>query len=105
MNENKLIIKFNNVFVMPSNFTGCCYVETFGATYWMKNGRIHREDGPAVIFDNDYSSGVNDSKTFDQYWLEGNYFVKEEYWNHHKVMKKKLDLILELQEGIEYNDH
>ena len=40
---------------IPSNYTGIVEYED-GSKEWYKNGRFHREDGPARIHKNDYKS-------------------------------------------------
>lgn len=49
---------------LPKHFTGCCRISNESADaglHWYKDGKPHREDGPAKIF----VSGVK------QWWWEG----------------------------------
>jgi hypothetical protein len=39
-------------------------------TIYYKNGMVHREDGPAITY--------NDGKQFEEYWLNGQKVTKEE---------------------------
>ncbi len=41
-------IQVNNVSEIPVNYTGIVHVES-GTKIWYKNGKWHREDGPAYI--------------------------------------------------------
>ncbi len=45
---------------IPENFTGIVEFED-GETWWLKNGKSHREDGPARIRNDGYKS----------WWLDG----------------------------------
>ncbi len=47
---------------IPDNFTGIIEYEN-GAKEWYKNGRFHREDGPAKIRSNG----------FKEWWLDGEF--------------------------------
>ncbi len=46
--------------------------DCFGNKYYYKNNLSHREDGPAV----EHFDGLP-----VEYWLNGNFYEKEEYWN------------------------
>jgi len=45
-------IKIDNIFQMksPKNFTGIA-IQTNGRKGWFKNGKLHRENGPAIIWE------------------------------------------------------
>lgn len=42
---------FRTIFLLPENYTGCCYIEENKGIYHYLKGLWHREDGPAIIFD------------------------------------------------------
>lgn len=42
-----------------------------GTKYWCQNGNKHREDGPAVVFKDDYKPR--------QYWIDGKQITKEKF--------------------------
>ena len=44
------MIEFNYYEDIPTNFTGVCKVTIIGNIYHVKNGEIHNENGPAVIY-------------------------------------------------------
>ena len=46
------------------------FVNLFGGKYWYLNGKLHRENGPAV----EYADGT------EEWWLNGNYYDKPDYW-------------------------
>jgi hypothetical protein len=59
-----------------------------GAKYWYLNGKLHREDGPAVK----YSDG-------EKYWyLNGEELNKKEFKNKIKIKKKKKIIFDEREE-------
>lgn len=65
------ILKLKNSEKVPENFTGIIeYTSGFhsGNKYWLKDGKSHREDGPAV----EYNDGSK------QWWIEGTYYYSEE---------------------------
>ena len=56
---------------------------------WHKNGRFHRETGPAILFRRNGSEWKEDA-----YFLEGRQYSLEEYWNHPLMVEKKVNKIL-----------
>lgn len=44
------MIEFNYYEDIPTNFTGVCKVTIIGNIYHVKDGEIHNENGPAVIY-------------------------------------------------------
>ena len=61
------------------NFTGCLK-DKFYTTAYYKNGKVHREDGPAVIEDQG-----------EQFWcLEGEEYTEQEHRLKVRQMKMKL---------------
>lgn len=42
--------KFAKFDAIPHSFTGIAELEETQTVIWMVNGKLHREDGPAVIF-------------------------------------------------------
>jgi hypothetical protein len=49
--QNKKQI-FNRYMDIPNNFDGICKVIDKAATYYYKNGKLHRADGPAIEWSN-----------------------------------------------------
>jgi len=47
-------IKINDWGEIPDNFTGVANFTLSGNKYWYKNGKLHRESGPAI----EYSNGI-----------------------------------------------
>lgn len=80
-------IKCNSIFDVPLDYTG--HVEHISGTQvWLKDGRLHREDGPAVIRQNG-----------TQIWyLDGIFYEKDDYYK--ELYKRKIiteqELFLEL---------
>ena len=62
------------------------YYENLGARYYKKGWRIHRVDGPAVI----YQDGEED------YWLEDESYTKEEWENHPLVQQYRREELIYL---------
>ncbi len=74
---------------IPKNYTGI--VENlFKTKYWYKNGKVHREDGPACITEHGTKVWHIDDKKhstdgpaveckngYDQYWINGKSTTKE----------------------------
>ena len=103
--------KFYNRDDIPGNFTGECYVESTESTMWFLNGKIHKEDGPAVestgtkiwMFHGAfhrldgparcYGLNVIGSATI-QYWIYDQILSEENYWNDPRVVDYKLNKIL-----------
>ena len=56
-------LKINSYLEIPKDFTGIAECPN-GTKVWYKEGKRHREDGPAVI----YSGGGN------QWWIDGNWY-------------------------------
>ena len=46
---------FKDDFDIPKDFTGICKMLDYNSIRYYKNGKIHREDGPAIICDD----GIN----------------------------------------------
>ena len=55
-----------------------------GTKYWYREGKLHREDGPTIEYYNGEKS----------YYLEGRYYMKNDYY---KYLKEIDDLPLEIQ--------
>jgi hypothetical protein len=57
-------------------------IDELGNECWYKDGKLHREDGPALI----YSYGNK------EYWLNNKCLSKEEWWNRlsHEMRLKVL---------------
>lgn len=72
-----------------TRYTGCGLRENNTSSpqiFWMKNGRFHRLDGPALI---DAIHGV-------EYSIDHCVLGEKEYWEHPLVLNHKLKTILEL---------
>lgn len=95
----------------PKGFTGICSeIDICGQkTCWWKNGKRHREDGPAVehLGGNEewYANGVPhrlDGPSFIldggelHYYVFGKWFTPEDYFKHPLVAKKLLEYIISL---------
>lgn len=103
--------KFKDWDAIPNKFEGHCYVKSWEAQYWIKKGKIlHREDGPAAVFDNgDKTWVINDAfhrldgpAMFSEdeiiYFIQGQRIYNEtDYWNHPMVVEYKLNQILAIQ--------
>ena len=69
---------------LPSNFTGMVHYHLEGnypaaaATYWFKEGRYHREDGPAVEWADGEKQWWLEDKQYKQINLS-NYVVLDHY--------------------------
>ncbi len=84
---------------VPINFTGIAKF-TGGTKYWYKNGKLHREDGPAI----EWADGEK------RWWLEGKFYpqinlndfvILGHYKGKHGIMWYK---ILTKDEIVEYPD-
>jgi len=74
---------------LPVNYTGIIeYV--FGTTCYYLNGKLHREDGPAVIYPNGiieyFLNGKNITIEVEE-WIEENNIPKV-WTNSHKILFK-----------------
>jgi len=95
---------------IPKDFSGYCYIESTQEHQWRLNGKLHRLDGPAVIYDSGtevwYKHGKlhriggpsiiyggDDAKL---YHIEGRPMKYSCYINHYMNIKYKLDSILKL---------
>jgi len=96
---------------IPKDFSGYCYIESTQEHQWRLNGKLHRLDGPAVIYDSGtevwYKHGMfhrldgpacklkNGDDFRCEYWINGVNYSVESYWNHPLVAEYKLKSILE----------
>lgn len=96
---------------IPRDFSGYCYIESTQEHQWRLNGKLHRLDGPAVIYTKNntqiwYKHGElhrigGPSITYcgddtRLYHIEGKRMKYSDYINHHVNIKYKLDAILKL---------
>ena len=44
------MIEFKKYMDVPYSFTGCCKIIEFDSIRYYKDGLIHREDGPALLY-------------------------------------------------------
>ena len=93
---------------IPDSFEGKCYVKHPDSIRWYKNGRLHREDGPALIdvgeteywFTNgilhrlDVPAVVYKTGNY-QYWINYCVLSAHDFWNHPRVLIHKLNKILQ----------
>lgn len=103
------MIEFDHVQKTQPSFTGVCRLTRDQAVFWYKNGKCHREDGPACIwdelgwawlFEGEYHR-IGGPATWHpswpdlyQYYIHGKKFSKKDYWNHPLVVKNALTEIL-----------
>lgn len=107
---------FDSWIEIPHNFEGECFVKCWSETYWLlKNRIIHKDDGPAIIYDDgrsqiwycnnqkhrvDGPAGIfkNSFKKKDYYefWIFGKEYREQDYWNHPLVVEYKLKQIINL---------
>jgi len=100
---------FETTSCIPFDFEGECYLWQHSRRWYKKGKLLHRENGPAVEFDNgtkywlinnqyhrvdgparEYYSGVKEWFLFDKEYLE------EEYLNHPLIIEYKLNQIMKL---------
>lgn len=110
---------FENADKIPVGYSGHCYVEKDGAQYWILNKdsscsyRLHREDGPATVYDNGSWVWTRYDKLHRiggpackiktdngieyeyEYWIDGQKYTEEQYWNHPLIVEYKFKSILE----------
>lgn len=55
-------IKTNHCEDLPDNFTGI--VQKYEGKFWYKNGKYHREDGPAVEYSDGYKMWFLEDKRY-----------------------------------------
>ena len=95
---------------IPSDYTGKVIFSDTGSILYLKQGKWHREDGPAYI------GGDDDDKTLEWwvedlrhriggpafirdgdnlYCIDGTIMDEQDYWLHPKLIKYKFELITE----------
>jgi hypothetical protein len=102
---------------IPSRFTGVGYFIVYAAKVWFKNGMFHREDGPAMVYDNGEQrwfvnniyhrldgpariippNARGNPQEHVEYWINNRYLKKgteTNYWNHPLVIEHKLNKII-----------
>lgn len=95
------------------NFSGQAKTKFPLAMNWYVNGKLHREDGPARIFDDQtiviwaykgmyHRIGgpaivyIDDRLCDNLYYIHGHQYDKENYWKHPLVVQHKLNEIKKL---------
>jgi hypothetical protein len=73
MSSPKIIQLKNDFDELPSNYTGIVQWTTVGSTCLYRNGKLHNEFGPAVIYEN---SPMTQLKF---YWLDGKNIGEREF--------------------------
>ena len=66
---------------IPKDYTGECYGEVFGVLYWIKEGKFHRLDGPAVVRREDRK----DRSELKEFWINGEMIQEEQFWKRSDV--------------------
>ena len=75
---------------VPKTFSGCCFLLKVKQKRWYKNGKIHREDGPAIIHSDGSEEWCYEGKKHriggkawaENYFIHGRLFMKKEYEAH-----------------------
>ena len=106
---------------IPNRFTGVCYREDREKICYYLEGLLHREDGPAVVYDNGtqewwvkgsrhrldgpaiyYSENIVKKYghiSSRMYWINGSNYSESSFYNHSKVIhtmiRKKLERIVD----------
>jgi len=70
-------------------------IDECGTKRWYKNGKFHREDGPAIEFTSGYKGWYKNGKRHniygpavlysygeEEYWVEGKQLSKEEFYSY-----------------------
>ncbi len=81
---------------VPENFTGIA-VNIFGTKYWFKNGKLHREDGPACEYTDGSKYWWFEDKPYEQINLKA-HIVLDHYQGEYNLVWYKLlgkDKVLE----------
>ena len=89
--DYKFIKETSNV---PTNFSGILQ-NVHGSIYWYLNNKLHREDGPAIIYWNNTKMWIRhgelhrldgyavesylDDDNNNEYWILGKKYSKEQY--------------------------
>lgn len=97
---------FDHLQDIPLDFTGQCIVRSSHATFWLVNGDLHREDGPAALWDTGsktwYYNGLRhrlDGPAYEcctgnkKYYLRDILLSEQEFYNHPLYFEYKLNLI------------
>ena len=104
----KQIPRFEFETDIPKNYTGEVFVVFHKKYLFLKEGNLHREDGPAMILEDGknawYFEGqlhrLDGACMFDEhgkplfYAIHGKGVNKQSYWSHPKVIKLKLERII-----------
>jgi len=100
---------FETTSCIPFDFEGECYLWQHSRRWYKKGKLLHRENGPAVEFDNGTkywlinnqyhrldgpAIEMNDYDT-KLYYINNKRLTTEDYWNHPLVIEYKLKHILE----------
>lgn len=100
------------MFDIPRRFTGHCFIEGIRVELFFKDGKTHREDGPARIYTDTnsmewwvdgirhrldgpavfFTSPYNGNNLY--YYIDGEPYKEQDYWIHPLVLKHKLDEII-----------
>ena len=77
---------------VPVNYTGVVSLLILGEIRYLKNGLLHRIDGPAQIFTRKQAQGF---KFCHAYWLNGNVVSEQIYYRMPSVIQNKIKRIVE----------
>ena len=113
-----MIPEFNTIKDVPKKFTGECLIlyefngkEKNPFKCWFKNGIIHREGGPACVWENiDYEQWIQNGEFHrldghavidiqfktPRYYIHGREYGLKDYWKHPFVIQHKLKMIMDL---------
>ena len=83
---------FKGTFTIPENFTGVCKIISVNEIRYYENGQLHRLDGSAIL-------ECSGPRGFHGY-IDGSYYLKQQYWLHPKVIHNKLNKIMEITEEL-----
>ena len=81
-------IKATHVSETPKNFTGIVEFSS-GTKCWFKDGKFHREDGPAIEYPNGVSYFYFEDKGYNEINLK-DYVVLDHYQGKYGIMRYKL---------------
>ena len=100
------MIEFGTESQIPDDFSGVCFVISANKTFHMKNGELHREDGPALTGIDGTVWWFYKSKPHrldgpclvqphgkDLFALHGKAFTETQFWQQSEVLEAKLKRI------------
>ena len=83
----------------------CEYVDTNGTKTWYKNGKLHREDGPAIICHDGQKEWYKAGKRHREDGPAVEFFSGgKQWWVNDKRYTKEEFILLQFSKGIIIND-